>query len=159
ASGACPVQALLDAGVNVALGTDGAASNNDLDMFAELRSAALLAKHVAADPAALPAQAALEMATLGGARALGLGDQIGSLTPGKWADVISIDWRRPASRPIYHPISQLAYATSSQHVRNVWVAGRQLLDNGELTRLDGDALMRNADEWAARIQHDQEPRA
>ncbi len=151
ASGACPVAELLQAGVNVALGTDGAASNNDLDMFGEMRSAALLGKHVAGDPAAVPAAAALRMATLNGARALGLGDQIGSLTPGKWADVISVDFDRPATRPVYNPVSQLVYATSSVHVRNVWVAGRRLLEEGELKRMDLPAIMARADAWRARI--------
>ncbi len=157
ASGACPVATLVDAGVNVALGTDGAASNNDLDMLGEMRTAALLGKHLAGDPAALPARTVLEMATINGARALGLGDQIGSLTPGKWADIISIDLREAASHPIYHPISQLVYAGTGHQVANVWVAGRQLLDNGKLTRMDLDALISSADDWGQRIQRDDIP--
>lgn len=155
ASGACPVATLVDNGINVAIGTDGAASNNDLDMFAELRTAALFAKHVAQDPSVIPARKVLEMATINGARALGLGDQTGSLTPGKWADIISIDWRHPSSQPVYHPLSQLAYATAAAQVDHVWVAGRQLLEGGKLTRLDLNAVLAGADDWAQRLRHDE----
>ncbi|MEM9384627.1 MAG: TRZ/ATZ family hydrolase [Pseudomonadota bacterium] len=157
ASGACPVAALVAAGVNVAIGTDGAASNNDLDMFAELRSTAFLAKHVAADPAVVPAKKVLEMATINGARALGLGDQTGSLTPGKWADIISIDWRQAATQPIHNPVSQLAYATAAAQVDHVWVAGRQLLEGGQPTRLDLNAVLASADDWAQRLRRDRQP--
>jgi 5-methylthioadenosine/S-adenosylhomocysteine deaminase len=152
ASGACPVADLIEAGVNVALGTDGAASNNDLDMLGEMRSAALLAKHVAGDPAAVPAYTALQMATINGARALGLGDQIGSLTPGKWADVIAVDLAgSPATRPVHHPVSQLVYATGAAQVRDVWVAGRRQLEGGRLTRIDLEAVCADADSWVARL--------
>jgi 5-methylthioadenosine/S-adenosylhomocysteine deaminase len=151
ASGACPVPALTAAGVNVALGTDGAASNNDLDMFGELRSAALLAKHTAGDPAAIPAATALRMATLNGARALGLAEHTGSLAPGKWADMITVDLGGAASQPVYNPLSQLAYGTASSQVRDVWVAGRQLLEDGRLTRMDLADIIRRADQWRKRI--------
>jgi 5-methylthioadenosine/S-adenosylhomocysteine deaminase len=151
ASGACPVAALQDAGVNVALGTDGAASNNDLDLFAEMRTAALLAKHTAADPAALPAAAALRMATINGAQALGLGEQTGSLTPGKWADVICVDMGSANCHPMYHLLSQLVYATNAAQVRDVWVAGRQLVDDRELTRMDVADVLHRASIWQSRI--------
>lgn len=151
ASGFCPVAKLEAAGVNVALGTDGAASNNDLDLFGEMRTAALLAKGVSGDAAALPAHRALRMATLNGARALGLGEQTGSLVPGKWADVIAVDLGDLESRPLYHPISQIVYASGRHQVTDVWVAGRQLLGNRELLTLDRSALLERAGHWRAQI--------
>lgn len=151
ASGYCPVAKLEAAGVNVALGTDGAASNNDLDLFGELRTAALLAKAVSGDAAALPAHRALRMATLNGARAIGLGAVTGSLVPGKWADVIAVDLGDLESRPLYQPLSQLVYATGRHQVTDVWVAGRQLLGNRELLTLDREALIGRADHWRAQI--------
>ncbi|TCO83506.1 5-methylthioadenosine/S-adenosylhomocysteine deaminase [Plasticicumulans lactativorans] len=147
ASGFCPVARLLAAGVNVALGTDGAASNNDLDMFGEMRSAALLAKAVAGDAAALPAGHALHLATLGGARALGLDADIGSLLPGKWADVTAVDFGALEAQPLYHPLSQLVYASGRHQVTDVWVAGRHLLKNRVLTTLDADAIHQRARAW------------
>jgi len=159
ASGFCPVQQLLDAGVNLALGTDGAASNNDLDMLGELRTAALLAKGVAGDASALPAHRALEMATLGGARALGLADEIGSLTVGKAADIAAIDLGRPETEPVYNPISQIVYAASREQVTDVWVAGEQLLRERQLTSLDLAEISSNAALWGAKIEAgDQKPR-
>lgn len=151
ASGFCPVAKLLDAGVNVAIGTDGAASNNDLDMFAEMRSAALLAKVVAGDAAALPAHQALRMATLNGARAYGLEQKTGSLEVGKQADVIALDLDSVETEPLYHPISQLVYATGRQQVSEVWVAGRHLLHNRELLTLDTQALIAKARQWQRQI--------
>ncbi|MGA9851588.1 MAG: TRZ/ATZ family hydrolase [Gammaproteobacteria bacterium] len=153
ASGFCPVARLMAASVNVALGTDGAASNNDLDMLAEMRSAALLAKGVAGDAAVLPAVTALRMATLNGARALGLEHGIGSLLPGKWADVTAVDLSVPECQPLYNPLSQLVYAASRQQVTDVWVAGRQLLRQGELTCLDLDSILQRAQYWQQRIAH------
>ncbi|MDD5273009.1 MAG: TRZ/ATZ family hydrolase, partial [Methylovulum sp.] len=127
ASGFCPVARCLAAGINVALGTDGAASNNDLDMLGEMRTAALLAKAVADDASAVPAMTALQMATINGAKALGLDKEIGSLTVGKAADVIAIDLSHLETQPVYCPISQIVYAASRHQVTDVWVAGRQLL--------------------------------
>ena len=159
ASGFCPVQKLLDAGVNLALGSDGAASNNDLDMLGELRTAALLAKGVAGDASALPAHLALEMATLGGARALGLADEVGSLTVGKAADIAAIDLGRPETEPVYNPISQIVYAASREQVSDVWVAGEQLLRERQLTSLDLAEISSNAALWGAKIKAgDQSPR-
>ena len=151
ASGFCPVAKLLAAGVNVALGTDGAASNNDLDLLAEMRTAALLAKGVSGNAAAVPAFQALQMATLGGARALGRADEIGSLLPGKWADVVAVDLGGLDRQPLYHPLSQLVYTAHRDHVTDVWVAGRPLLRAGVLTHLDEAALIREARDWGIRI--------
>ena len=151
ASGFCPVQRLQQAGVNVALGTDGAASNNDLDMLGELRSAALLAKAVSGDASALPAYQALRMATLNGAIALGLGDQIGSLVPGKWADVCAIRLDELESTPLYEPLSQIVYASGRHQVTDVWVAGEHLLKGRVLTRLDETDILARARQWQARL--------
>ncbi|MBI5449905.1 MAG: TRZ/ATZ family hydrolase [Gammaproteobacteria bacterium] len=151
ASGFCPVHALDQAGVNVALGTDGAASNNDLDMFSEMRTCALLAKAVAGDASAVSAETALRMATLNGARALGIDDITGSLRPGKAADVVAVDLGDIETQPLYHPISQLVYATGRDKVSDVWVAGVQLLAGRQLTRLDSQQLRQRAELWRARI--------
>lgn len=147
ASGFCPVARLLDAGINVALGTDGAASNNDLDMLAEMRSAALLGKGMARNPAALPAFEVLKMATLGGARALGLADETGSLLPGKAADIVAIDLSGPETRPAYNPVSQIVYAAGREQVSDLWVAGRQLLRERLLLTLDLDAILARTEHW------------
>jgi 5-methylthioadenosine/S-adenosylhomocysteine deaminase len=152
ASGECRVADLQAAGVCVALGTDGAASNNDLDMFGEMRSAALLAKAVAEDPTVLPAHAALRMATLDGARALGLEAAIGSLEPGKWADMIAVDLGGLEQQPVYDAASTLVYATSRERVTDCWVAGQPLMRDRALLTLDESALIARAQEWRARIR-------
>jgi 5-methylthioadenosine/S-adenosylhomocysteine deaminase len=151
ASGFCPVQKLLDAGVNVCLGTDGAASNNDLNLMGEMRTAALLAKGVAGDATALPVATALRMATLNGARALGLGEETGSLVPGKAADVVAVDMNCLESRPLYHPLSQLVYASGREHVTHVWVAGKALLRDRQLTTLDLETIQAKATLWQERL--------
>jgi 5-methylthioadenosine/S-adenosylhomocysteine deaminase len=151
ASGFCPVARLAAAGVNVALGTDGAASNNDLDMFAELRTAALLGKGVADDAAAVGAEQVLEMATLGGARAVGLADEIGSLVPGKSADLIAVDLGVPSCRPIHHVVSQLVYSASRDQVADVWITGRAVVADGELLTVNAADIMERADAWQRRI--------
>lgn len=151
ASGFCPVQKLLDRNINVALGTDGAASNNDLSMIGEMRTASLLAKGVSQNPEALPAPKALEMATLNGARALGLDKKIGSLLKGKSADMISIDLHDLSTQPMYHPIAQIVYAAHRRQVKNLWIAGKQLLSNGALTTIDEEAVLRKAGEWRKKI--------
>ena len=158
ANGFCPVQRLLDAGINVALGTDGAASNNDLDVHGEMRTAALLAKAVAGDAAALPAAKALEMATLAGARALGLGDEIGSLVPGKAADVVAIDLRALETQPVHDPLSHVVYACSRNHVTDVWIAGRAVIENRHLLTLDEERLTANAEQWRQRMTADDKRR-
>ncbi len=151
ASGFCPVHRLHQAGVGLAIGTDGAASNNDLNMFSELRTAALLAKAVAGDAAALPAHQALRMATLNGARALGMEELTGSLQPGKAADVVAVNLDGIETQPVYHPLSQLVYATGRDKVTDVWVNGRHLLNNRRLTNLDESAVLARARYWRERI--------
>ncbi len=152
ASGFCPVGKLVDAGINVALGTDGAASNNDLDMFGEMRTAALLAKGISGDASALPAHQALRMATLNGARALGIDAVTGSLEPGKAADIVAVRMDELETQPIYHPVSQLVYATGRDKVSDVWVAGHHLLKERRLTTLDEQHLLEQAGLWQAKIR-------
>jgi 5-methylthioadenosine/S-adenosylhomocysteine deaminase len=154
ASGLCPVQELLDQGVNVALGTDGAASNNDLDMLGEMRTAALLGKGLAGDPQALSARQVLRMATINGAKALAIDDITGSLMPGKAADIVAIDLNTPETRPVYDPISQVVYSASRNQVTDVWVAGRQLLKQRELLTIDLDRLMQKTALWEDRLTAD-----
>jgi len=154
ASGFCPVSELLRAGVNVAIGTDSAASNNDLDMFSEMRTAALLAKGVAQDASTIPAHTALRMATLNGAMALGIADEAGSLEPGKSADITAVDLGGIDTQPIYHPISQLVYATGRDRVSDVWVAGKQLLRDGNLTTLNKKEILQRTGEWQAKIREE-----
>ena len=151
ASGFCPVAKLLKVGVNVALGTDGAASNNDLDMFGEMHSAALLAKGAAGDATALPAATALAMATLNGAQALGLDKDIGSLVPGKWADIAAVDLGAPETQPVYDVLSTLVYSAGRQHVSDVWVAGKRLLQDRVLTQMDLPAILDRAESWRQHI--------
>ena len=152
ASGACPVTSLLEKGVNVALGTDGAASNNDLNMFGEMQSAALLAKLSSGDAAALPAPDALAMATINGARAMGLEQDIGSLEVGKQADIIAVDLSQPETQPLYNPISQLVYACNGSQVSHSWVNGELLLEEGKLLRINTMALLKKIDAWQYRIE-------
>lgn len=152
ASGLSPVAQLIAAGINVCLGTDGAASNNDLDLFGEMRTAALLAKGVAQDARALPAYQALRMATINGARALGLSHLTGSLEQGKSADIIAVDLAFPSTAPVYHPVSQLVYAAGREQVTDVWVSGKQLMRDGQLTTVDEDAVLQRAAQWRRRIQ-------
>lgn len=152
ASGFCPVDKLLKAGVNVALGTDGAASNNDLDLLGEMRTAALLAKGVAGDARALPAPAALHMATLAGAKALGLDQDIGSLKAGKAADFIALDLGESSAQPLYSAISQIVYASARHNVTDVYVAGRALLRRRELQTVDEAAAIASAQQWRAKIR-------
>ena len=151
ASGFCPVERLWQAGVNVAVGTDGAASNNDLDLLGETRTAALLAKAVAGSASALDAHRALRMATLNGARAMGLETEIGSLEVGKAADIVAFDLSGLAQQPIYDPVSQLIYATGRDCVKHLWVGGKQLLDDRQLTRMDEQQLSATAAAWGRRI--------
>lgn len=152
ASGFCPVKKLMDAGINVALGTDGAASNNDLDMFNEMQTAAILAKAVSKNPTALSAADALQMATLNGAKAIGLAHEIGSIQAGKSADLIAIDLNHINTQPVYNPISHLVYALNSQQVSDVWVAGKQLLKNGEFTTLNKKNVLEKANLWQTRLK-------
>lgn len=152
ASGFSPIAKLTKHKVNVTLGTDGAASNNDLDMFAEMRQAALLAKAVAADASAIPAHTALEMATINAAKSLGLDHLIGSLKKGKAADLIAIDFSALESQPCYDVVSQLVYATNRDKVTDVWVEGKQLLKQGQLTTLNTQNIINNTQQWAEKIR-------
>ncbi len=151
ASGFCPIARCLAAGINVALGTDGAASNNDLDMLGEMRTAALLGKAVAGDASAIPAMTAIRMATINGAKALGLDTVCGSLSLGKAADVIAIDLTYLETQPLYCPVSQIVYAASRQQVTDVWVAGKRLLKQRRLTTINIDDLKVKIAEWQHRL--------
>ena len=151
ASGFCPACALQRAGVNLAIGTDGCASNNDLDMFGETRTAALLAKAVARDASALDAASALRAATLGGARALGLGERVGSIEVGKQADLACVDLSALETQPLHHVISQLIYAAGRQQVSDVWIAGQAKLVQRELVDMDLPGIIANAKQWQGRI--------
>jgi len=152
ASGFCPVAACLAAGINVALGTDGAASNNDLDVLSEIRTAALLGKGVAGDASAVSATTALEMATINGAKALGLDAEIGSLVIGKAADVVAIDLSELETQPLFNPLAQIVYAAGRHQVTDVWINGKQLLRKRELTSFDVPALRQKVTLWQERLQ-------
>ena len=151
ASGFCPVGQLMDAGINVALGTDGAASNNDLDLFGELKTAALLAKAVSGDPCALNAHAALRMATINGAKALGWDHEIGSLESGKSADIIAVKMDSIPQQPLYNPESQLVYTNVGHRVSHSWVAGKPLMAESELLTLNRQSLIQTACDWRNKL--------
>jgi 5-methylthioadenosine/S-adenosylhomocysteine deaminase len=149
-NGVAPFNAFREAGLNIALGTDGAASNNDLCMLDEMRTAALLAN--SAGPAGdMHAHEWLKIATLHGARALGLGDQIGSIVPGKWADLCCVDLLRPQTQPVHDVAAHLVYAVSREQVTDVWIGGRAVLANSNLTQLDLADILKRADLWRERI--------
>jgi 5-methylthioadenosine/S-adenosylhomocysteine deaminase len=152
ASGFCPVAQYLDAGINVALGTDGAASNNDLDMIGEMHTAALLGKAVANDAGAVSAATVLAMATLNGAKAMHLDHEIGSLVIGKSADITAIDLGELETQPLYNPIAQIVYSATRSQVTDVWVAGRQLLKQRKLTTIDQQQLRVKIDAWQHRLK-------
>jgi 5-methylthioadenosine/S-adenosylhomocysteine deaminase len=147
ASGIAPVAAMLARGINLGLGTDGAASNNRLDMFQEMRQAALLAKGASGNAEAMPAHAALEAATLGAARALGLEQRIGSIVPGKAADLTAVQFDPVDLAPCYDPLSHLVYAAGREHVSHVWVAGRKLIENRCFSCFDTVILEKTALLW------------
>ena len=151
ASGFCPACALETAGVNLAIGTDGVASNNDLDMFGETRTAAMLAKAVADDAAGFDAFRALRAATLGGAKAMGFDHLVGSIEPGKQADLVCVDLSALETQPLHHVVSQLIYATGRQQVSDVWIAGRSRLRTRELIDMDVPGILANARQWKQRI--------
>ncbi len=151
ASGIAPVARMLRAGVNVGLGSDGASSNNRLDLFAEMRLAALLAKGASGDAAVLPAAAALRMATLDAARALDLDGHIGSITAGKRADLVAVDLSAPACQPVFDPLSHLVYVAGREHVTHVWVDGRLKLHQRRLVDLDTDDLVARAAYWRGKL--------
>ncbi|MCP4488890.1 MAG: TRZ/ATZ family hydrolase [Gammaproteobacteria bacterium] len=151
ASGICPVAELQNNSINICLGTDSAASNNDLDMFAEMRTAALLAKGVSGDARSCSAQQAIAMATINGARALGLGNDIGSVEVGKQADIIALDFTDLNTQPTYDPVTQIVYATNSRQVSHVWIAGSCQLANFQLCSIDEDKVRHQTQTWQSRI--------
>ena len=152
AAGAAPVTKYLAAGVALGLGTDGAASNNDLDMFEAMRQASFLAKHVTRDPTAVPAQAALDMATIGGARALHMDQRIGSLAAGKRADLITVSMRTARQTPMYDPISHLVYTTRGDDVRMTIVNGKVLMKERQVRTLNRETVIADAKRLAARVR-------
>ena len=152
ASGCCPVAELLDSGTNVCLGTDSTASNNDLDMLGEMRSASLLAKVTSKKADALPAWQALEMATINGAKALNVSTQIGSLEVGKFADIVAIDLSDLSTQPVYNPVSQLVYSANRDMVSDVWIAGKARVANHQLQGIDLNKILQNTSDWGKRIQ-------
>lgn len=147
ASGLCPVAKLLDYGINVALGTDGAASNNDLNMFGELHTAALVAKAVAGDPTVVDAHKALQLATINGARALGWANRIGSIEAGKAADLAAVELGTIESEPLYNPASQLVYTNSGSRVSHLWVNGAALMSERQLLTLNEQEILIKARQW------------
>jgi 5-methylthioadenosine/S-adenosylhomocysteine deaminase len=157
ASGAAPVSRWLAAGIASGLGTDGAASNNDLDMFEAMRQAAFLHKLTERDPRAMPAATALEMATIGGARALGLGDSLGSLEAGKKADLIVVSMQRARQTPLYNPISHLVYVTRGDDVLTTVVNGKILMRNRRVLTLDEPTVLAEARQLAKRVREAVEP--
>ena len=151
-SGICPVAVLLELGVNVCLGTDGAASNNDLDLLGEMRTAALLAKGSSGNARACDARQAIEMATINGARALGMADLIGSIESGKYADLIAIDLSSLNTQPLYDPVAQIVYAAASRQVSHVWIDGVAQLKDFEFCHLDANEIIAKAASWAQKIK-------
>jgi 5-methylthioadenosine/S-adenosylhomocysteine deaminase len=151
ASGMCPVHQLLEKDINVAIGTDGAASNNDLDMLSEMQTTALLTKALAQDPTAVPAHQALTMATINGAKALGMEASIGSLEAGKQADMMAINLNHVSTQPLYNVISQVVYAASRDQVSHVWVAGKCLMEKGKLSTIDEADALNKARSWRDKI--------
>ena len=151
ASGVAPVTRMLALGINVGLGPDGPASNNDLNMFEEMDMAAKLAKVSTMNPQAVPAAAALEMATIGGARVLGMEKEIGSLETGKRADMIMVRLDRPNAVPLYNPISQMVYTLKAEDVRDVMVNGRPVVRDSRILTLDEAAILAKATEYRVKI--------
>ena len=153
ASGQCRVADLLSAGANVCLGTDSASSNNDLDMLSEMKTACLIAKTTADNASALPAWQALELATINGATALNMQQEIGSLEIGKSADIVAIDLNHLSTQPVYNPISQIVYSASRQQITDVWVEGQAKVVNGELQNVDVSQILNNASLWGQRLSN------
>ena len=151
ASGIAPVDSMLSAGINIGIGTDGAASNNRLDIFCEMRLAALLAKADSNNAEALPAHTALRMATLNAAQALGLERSVGSIQPGKSADLCAVNLDSVSLSPCYDPASHLVYTAGREDVSDVWVAGKHLVSSGRLLHMDESSMRHKAREWQSRI--------
>ncbi len=154
ASGHCPIADLLDAGVNVSIGTDGAASNNKLDLLLEAQTAVLLAKGQSGRATSVDAFTLVEMLTINAAKALGQDDTLGSIEAGKWADLVALNLSQPETQPIHNVVSQIAYAAASSQFTDVWVAGEPLLQNRVLTRMDLKSILDNAEAWQLRISEE-----
>ena len=152
ASGLARIDKFQQQGINVCLGTDGAASNNDLDLLGEMRSAALLCKGLSGDASACNAEQSIRMATINGARAMGLAQHIGSLEAGKQADCIAIDFSQLNTQPVYDPVSQLVYAANSLQVSNVWISGERKLADYQFTGIDAVEIIERAQTWADKIK-------
>ncbi len=152
ASGFCPTADLMDAGINVAVGTDGCASNNELNMLNEMRLAALSGKASSADASALSAWDILAMATINGARQIGLGEKTGSLESGKFADITAVNLGSLNTLPVYNPVKSLVYSAQASQVSHVWVAGQLNVENGQLLHMDADILREKARHWSEKIQ-------
>ena len=151
ASGICPISKLLNSGVNVGIGTDGAASNNDLNLFGELKSATLLAKINSMDATALTASEALTLGTLGGAKALGMDKNIGTIEVGKLADLIAVDLHQIEMQPIHDVFSQLIYVNNGSHVTHSWIQGEQIMHQRELLKIDQDDLRQRILKWQKKL--------
>lgn len=151
-SGLAPVPQFLEAGITVGLSTDGPCSNNDLDLFGEMRTAALVHKLHGMDPTVLPAPQTLRMATWGSATALGIGDKVGSLEKGKEADIVALDLSKPHLTPLYDPVSHLVYSAGRGDVSDVWVAGKRLLQDNELVTMDEEASLLSLRQWGERLR-------
>ena len=152
ASGFCPVTDCHNAGINISFGTDGAASNNDLDLLTEARTGALLAKGLSGDASAINAQTILKMLTINGAKTLGLENEIGSIEAGKKADLIAIDLSDINTTPVYDPVAQIAYAANSRQVSHVWIDGQLKLKNHQLVDVDMESIINKAYDWRSKIQ-------
>jgi 5-methylthioadenosine/S-adenosylhomocysteine deaminase len=152
ASGTAPVTKYIKEGVALGLGTDGAASNNDLDMFEAMRQASFLAKHANHDPTVVPAQQALDLATIGGARALGMERLIGSIEPGKRADLIVVSVSAARQTPLYDPVSHIVYTTRGDDVRTTIVNGVVLMKNRQVRTLDRAAVIADANRFAQKVR-------
>ncbi len=153
ASGICPVERLQSLGINVALGTDSAASNNDLDMISEMKSANFLAKITSMNPISMSAHETIKLATLGGAKALGVDHLIGSLSQGKAADFIAIDLNQVETLPTFDPVAQIVYSSGRHQVSDVWVAGKHLMHKRKLLTLDEEQIKEKAIYWGNRIRN------
>jgi 5-methylthioadenosine/S-adenosylhomocysteine deaminase len=157
ASGFAPVARMRQLGINVGLGTDGAASNNRLDLFGEMRLASLLAKGTSGDASALPAREVLRMATLNGAIALGLGHEIGSITPGKAADLCAVDLDSLETKPCFDPVSHLVHVAGRESVSHVWVAGKCCVDHKTLRNTEQNDLDSAVALWQNKLEVRCEP--
>jgi 5-methylthioadenosine/S-adenosylhomocysteine deaminase len=151
ASGIAPIPDMIALGIKTGLGTDGCASNNDLDLFSEMSFAARVHKVFRGDPLAFPAEQALRAATSGGAAAIGLGSEIGGIEPGKKADLIALDIRQPHLTPIYDPVSHIVYAARGSDVKSVWVDGRQVVEDGRVLTADEGLVLAEAQRMAGRF--------